>query len=127
MTTLSTAARNAACNATVDLIDVGTTNPTGQLVYRTAGDVEVATLTFSNPAYGDAVAGVATANAITSDTSATGGVITKATAEDRDGNIIFTLTVTDVGGGGDIEIAGGTTIGAGATVSCDSLTHTQPA
>ena len=38
----------------------------------------VATLTFSNPAFGAAAAGVATANAITPDSNAIGGAIAKA-------------------------------------------------
>ena len=127
MTTLTTAARNAACNATVDLVDAGSTNPNGRLIFRTSGEVEVATLNFSATAYGAAIAGVATAAAIASDTSATGGVITLFTVEDRDNTEVFRGTVTAVGGGGDAEIAGGTTIGAGATVSCSSMTHDQPA
>lgn len=127
MTTLTTASRNAACDAVVDLVDAGTTNPNGQLIFRTSGDVEVATLNMSNPAYGNAASGVATANSISDDTSATGGTTTKATIEDRNNTEVMELTVTAVSGGGDIELAGGTTIGAGATVSVSSLTHTQPA
>jgi hypothetical protein len=51
MPTLETAARNAACNAVVDLIDAG--SGAGTLVFETSGDVEVATLTFSDPAFGN--------------------------------------------------------------------------
>ena len=43
-TTLSTAGRNAACDAIVDLIDVGSTDANGDLVIQTSGDAEVATL-----------------------------------------------------------------------------------
>ena len=60
--TLSTAARNAAANAVVDLVDAG--SGAGKLVIMTAGDVEVATLTFSDPAFGNAASGTATASAI---------------------------------------------------------------
>ncbi len=62
MATLSTAARNAAANAVVDLCDV---SGPGDLVFLTSGDVAVATLTLSNPAFGNATNGVATANAVT--------------------------------------------------------------
>ena len=44
--TLETVARNAACNAVVDLLDGGT------IEFQTSGDVEVATLTFGTPAFG---------------------------------------------------------------------------
>ncbi len=125
--TLETVARNAACNGTVDLIDGDAGNPNGQLIFRTAGDVEVATLNYANPAYGAASVGVATAGVIADDTTATGGTTTKWTAEDRANAKIFTGTATSVGGGGDIELSGGTVIGAGSTVAVTALTHTQPA
>lgn len=123
--TLTTAARNAACNAIVDLVDAGA--GAGTLEFQTSGGVEVATLTFSDPAFGNAATGVATASAITSDTSATGGVTTKALLKDSDGTEVMQGSVTASGGGGDITLAGGTTIGAGATVAVSSLTVTVPA
>ena len=125
MPTLETAARNAACNAVVDLIDAGA--GAGTLRYETSGDVEVATCTFSDPAFGAAAAGVATASAISDDTSATGGVIAQASAYDSDSTKVLEFTVTATSGGGDIEMAGGLTVGAGATVSTSSLTVTMPA
>lgn len=122
MATLSTAGRNAACDAVVDLLDAGAA--AGTLVFRTSGDVEVATLTFSDPAFGAASTGVATASAITSDTSATGGTTTKATLQDSDANIVITATVGT--SGSDINLSS-TAIGASDTVSVSSLTVTQPA
>lgn len=122
MPTLSTAARNAACNAIVDLIDAGAA--AGKLIFRTSGDVEVATLTFSDPAFGNAATGVATASAITSDTSATGGTTTKATLEDSDATIVVTCTVGT--SGSDINM-NAVVVGAGATVAVTSLTITVPA
>jgi hypothetical protein len=122
MATLSTAGRNAACNAVVDLLDAG--SGAGKLVFRTSGDVEVATLTFSDPAFGNAATGVATASAITADSSATGGTITKATLEDSDANIV--LTVTSNTSTGEIVLTSAT-IAATETVACSSLTVTMPA
>ena len=45
-----TAVRTAVADFVVDQLDEGT--PPGTLVFQTSGDVEVATLTFSNPAFG---------------------------------------------------------------------------
>lgn len=118
--TLETVARNAACDAVVDLLDGGT------LEFQTSGGVEVATLTFGTPAFGAASAGTATANAITSDTNATGGTIAKAVLKTSGAAAVVTYTVTATGGGGDIELSS-VAIGAGDTVSVSSLTYTQPA
>lgn len=78
---LSTAARNAACNGIVDLVDGGT--PPGRIEHRVGAqetnvsDASSGTLLgtnlFSNPAFGNAgatVAGRADAGTITSDTNA---------------------------------------------------------
>lgn len=75
---LSTTCRNAACDGIVDAIDGGT--PPGRLEHRTStqptnvSDASSGTLLgtqlYSNPAFGNASAGVATANAIANDSSA---------------------------------------------------------
>ena len=119
MTTLQTVARNAACDAVVDLLDGGTVE------FQTSTSAEVATLSLGTPAFGNAVDGTATANAITSDTDATGGTVTKAVFKDSGASPIFEVTVTATGGGGDIEMSS-TSVGAGDTVSMSSFTHTQP-
>lgn len=120
--THSTAAQNAATDAVVDLLDAGTTDANGDLVFRTSGDTEVATLALSNPAYGASSSGVATAGTISDDSSATGGTVAKATQNDRDNTIVITCSVTATGGGGDIELSS-VAIGATDTVSVSSLTY----
>jgi len=122
MPTLEVAARNAACNAIVDLIDAGA--GAGTLVFETSGDVEVATLTFSDPAFGNAATGTATASAITSDTSATGGTVAQASFYDSDSNKVLECTVST--SGADINLSS-LSVGAGDTVSVSSLTVTVPA
>lgn len=122
MAVLSTAGRNAACNAVVDLLDAG--SGAGALVFRTSGSAEVATLPFSDPAFGNASTGVATASAITPDTSATGGTTDRATLEDSDANTVITASVGT--SGEDINLSS-VAIGAGDTVSMTSLTVTVPA
>jgi hypothetical protein len=96
----------------------------GTLVFETSGDVEVATLTFSDPAFGNASNGTATASAITSDTNATGGTVAQASAYDSDSNKVMELTVNT--SGADINLSS-LTVGAGDTVACTSLTVTMPA
>jgi len=123
MPTLEAAAQNAACDAIVDLIDVG---GAGTLVFQTSGDVEVATLTFNATAFGAASAGTATAAAITPDTSATGGTVAQASIFSGGASKIMECTVSAPAGGGDIELSS-LTVGAGDTVSCSSLTITVPA
>lgn len=75
---VSTTVRNAMCNAAVDLIDSGagagrieirTGAPPANLTDASSG-TKLATLTFNNPAYGNAATGTAQENSIGSDTSA---------------------------------------------------------
>src|SRR5262245_27811344 len=95
-----TSVRNAMANYVVDLIDAGAS--AGTLLLQDAADQPVATLTFSDPAFGAAVNGQALANAIASDPSAVGGTIAKARAFDSNGNEVFMCSVTASGGGGNI-------------------------
>lgn len=120
--TLTTAARNAACDAIVDLLDAGA--GAGTLEFQTSGDVEVATLTFSDPAFGNAATGVATASAITSDTNATGGTVAQFKVFDSDSNEVFEGSVGT--SGQDINL-NTLTVAASDTVAVSSLTVTMPA
>jgi hypothetical protein len=117
-----TAVRNTIADAVVDSIDTG---GAGSLIFDTSGDVECATLTFSATAFGAAAAGTATANAITSDTSATGGTVAKFR--------MVNGSAADAGFSGSVATSGGDinlsslSVGAGDTVSMSSLTYTAPA
>lgn len=119
-----TAVRTGIADFVVDQLDEG--SPPGTLVFQTSGDVEVATLTLGNPAFGAAVAGVATAAAITADSSATGGTIAKARLKNAAGTDKIICSVTATGGGGDITLNSVVT-SAGQQVSITSLTYTAPA
>ena len=127
---LETAARNAACNAIVDLPDAGTA--AGALEFKTAAGTsvrangQVCTMTLNNPAFGAAATGVATLDVTPSiqDTSADGGTATKAYFYDSANNPYFAgsvgTTATDI-------IMSNNVIGAGDTVTITSLTVTVPA
>lgn len=122
--THGSALRDTLCNAAVDSIDAGA--GAGTLEFQTSGNVEVATLTFSDPAFGAASSGTATASAITADSSATGGTIAKAVMKDSDGTTRISCSVTATGGGGDIEL-NSVVVSAGQQVSVSSLTYSAPA
>lgn len=122
--THSTAARNAACDAVTALIGAS-----GNLKFRLSGTVgspgtAVATCPLSADAFGDASSGTATANAISSDTNATGNAspVATATLETSAGTVVIHCAVA--GSGSDINMTNGLTIAAGDTVSVSSLTYT---
>jgi hypothetical protein len=121
--THSTAARDAATNAVTALIGAS-----GNLKFRLAGTVgapgtAVATLPLSVDAFADSSSGTATANAITSDTNATGNAspVATATLETSGGTVVIHCAVA--ASASDINITGGLTIAAGDTVTCSSLTY----
>lgn len=118
------AVRNSIADGVVDQLDLGSGTAEGRLVLNTSGDAEVATLNLANPAFGAAAAGVATANAIADDASATGGTTTKFRLQDRDAGIIVEGSV---GTGGTDIILSSNIIAATDTVSISSLTYTAPA
>ena len=122
--TLTTAARNAACDAIVDLVDGGSSDANGDLVIMTSGDVEVATLALTNPAFGASSSGTATAATISDDSSATGGTAALFKMQNRDNTEVFRGTVAT--SGGDLNLSS-LTIAASDTVSVSSFTLTVPA
>ena len=129
---ITTAARNAAADAVVDLIDVG---GTGSLrIYSgtapadanaaLSGNTLLAQLTFSATAFGSASSGVATAATITQDSSADAtGTATFFRALAGNGTTV--VFQGEVGtSGADLNL-NSTAIQSGAAVSVSSLTYTQ--
>lgn len=121
----ATAARNAIANAVVDLLDVGSANTAGIARFRSSANAVVAALPLTNPAFGNASSGVATAAAITPDTAAAGGTIASLTLEDRDRNIVLTINDIRTTVGGDMQ-GNSLTVTAGATVAIQSLQYVAP-
>lgn len=124
-TTHSTAARNAATDAVVDLLD----GAGSKLVFRLTGTLgapgtAVATLVGSTPFFGASSSGTATASAITSDTNATGNAspVAAATLQTSADTIVMHFGVA--ASGSDVDMTNGLTVANGDTVSCSSLTYT---
>ena len=133
-TRISTAARNAAADSVVDLLDGGA--GAGYIEIRTgsqpatpndaATGTLLATLTLSDPAFGTASSGTATASAITDDTSAdatgTAGWFRGYTSA---GTAVIDGNITATGGGGNMEL-NSVSIVAGGLVEVTSWTITMP-
>lgn len=130
---LTNAAASAAADAVVDLIDAGAGAGTIKIYDGTipatadtaiGAQVLLATLTFSDPAFGAASNGVATASAITSDSSADAtGTATWARIASSTPTTVMDVTVGT--SGEDINFNTNSFV-AGATISITSLTYTQP-
>ena len=125
--THSTAFRNAVA----DLV-TSTLGASPKLKFRLTGTVgspgtAAATLTLSATPFPAASSGVLTANAITSDTNATGNAspVATATLETSGGTVEVHCAVA--ASASDINLTNGLTIAAGDTVSCSSLTYTAMA
>jgi hypothetical protein len=129
---LSDDTRNKACDAIVDDIDAGA--GAGTIAIRTGaqptnvGDADsgtlLGTLTFSDPAFGGAASGTATASAITSDTNAdNSGTAGHFRIKDSDGNIVADGTCGQ--GTGDLSFDNAVIV-AGGTIAITSFTVTVP-
>lgn len=132
---ITTAAANAAADAVVDLLDAGDsaaqlriydgTVPTNVNTALSSNTL-LAQLTMSDPAFGSATAGVATASAITSDTSADA---TGTASFFRLGSVnsgTFTAVIQgNVGTSSADLILSSVSITSGGTVAVSSLTYTQ--
>jgi hypothetical protein len=131
---IATDSASVAADAVVDRLDAGAGPGTlvifGSACPDDADDADsgttLAVLTFGDPAFGSAVDGVATANAITQDSSANAtGTATCFRAKDSNSNVVFQGAITTSGGGGQIVLSS-TSITAGQSVAITSLTYTQP-
>ncbi len=128
---LGTTMRNNACNGIVDTIDQGAGAGTLKIYTSTQpGSVGgtygtlLGTLTYSDPAFGNAATGVATASAITSDTNAdASGTAGTFAILDSDANVLADGTCGTSGAELNFN---NTSIVSGGTIACSSFTVTVP-
>ena len=127
---LSTAARNAACDGVVDLLDTGTVeirtgvrpaNPAAAATGTILG-----TFTLPNPAFGAASVGVATANAITGVTASGTGTASWFRAYRSAGNGSGAVIDGDVATSGADMTIQNTSVNSGQALTITAWTHTQP-
>jgi hypothetical protein len=135
VTRIPTNVRNAMANTAVDFLDAGPAAGTVQIRTgqqpATAGTAAtgtlLGTLTLSDPAFGDASNGTATAGAIVSDSSADAtGTAGWFRAFDSTGATVMDGACSLEGQGGDM-ILDSLSIVAGGTIGVVSWTVTQPA
>lgn len=126
--TLSTGARNAACDAVVDRVDAGAA--AGKLKLKAANDTLLCTITLNDPAFDAAANGAAAldvAPALSGTGAAAAGAGTAATKfdfTDSDDNVVFSGVVGV--GSGELQMDNNS-IADGQTVNITGYTHTQPA
>lgn len=123
-TTVSTAGRNAGLDALTALLNGGTGDATGDILFTTNADAAVANCVLSNPAFGASVNGTATANTVSPDTNATGGTTTRAQFRNRANVEIWRCNVGTTGS--DINLTTNV-VPANGTVQITSVTVTFPA
>lgn len=135
VTRLMNVVRSAMADAAVDLIDAGSGPGTVQIrtgaqpatAGAAASGTLLGTLTLSDPAFGAAVNGVATAGAVTGDSSADAtGTAGWFRVLDSSGATVMDGEISEAGGGGDMILDKAAII-AGGTISITSWTVTQPA
>lgn len=131
---LAAAARNAAADAVVDLIDGGPaagtlkiyTGSVGANADTTPAGTLLATVAWADPAFGAASSGTATATDPASVNASATGTAGCFLVEDSTGANVFDGTVTATGGGGDLTLST-TSLVSGSPVDITSFTYTQPA
>jgi hypothetical protein len=131
---ITTAARSVAADAVVDLVDAGTPpgllriysgTPPADVNAALSGNTLLAELTFSTTAFGAAASGVATAAAITSDSSANAtGTATFFRVVNAAGTAIMQGTAGEAADNCDMTLSD-KTITSGQGVLISSFTYTQ--
>lgn len=130
---LSTAARNAALDAVVDLIDGGSGAGTMQIrtgsppgIGNAATGTLLATVTFQDPAFGSASSGSVSVSDPAGVTAVATGTAGYVRILDSNAAAVLEGTVTASGGGGDVTLST-TSITSGATIDITGGSLSMPA
>lgn len=124
--TLSTAARNAAANAVVDLVDAGAGS--GKLILLDSSNVVLAKIVLSKPAFGDAVAGVASSLGDPHEIGAlAAGTIDKCQVTDSDENVVYSGPAGTTGSGNPFEFDVLSVVAVGQVIRATTVVYTAPA
>jgi hypothetical protein len=118
--------QNACCNAVVRTLDDGTNHLNGRLCFYTDASVLLTALPLSYPAFRDATDGTCMANFIYDATSFVDGTASWFTFENRDSQIRWMGTVSDILGSGDIRFTN-PAMPKDSTVSIQSYAYFVPA
>jgi len=122
--TLETVSRNAACNAVVDQLELG--SGAGKLKIRD-GSTLLVTITLQDPAFGSSSTGTATAAGLPlSGVAVAAGDADNYQVTDSADVLYWSGVVTETGNGGDLELDN-TNIVIGQTVNLAAWSHTLPA
>lgn len=97
-------AQNASCNAVTRLVDLGSTYPTGRLDIYDYTNSTLAELPLSLPAFADATDGTAISNFIPDALAIYDGSAVSFGILNRDASTVWTGTVSDFLGNGDLKI-----------------------
>ncbi len=115
--TLQTSPRNAACDAIVDLIDVG--SGTATMTICEADNTVLSTHNLADPAFGAASTGVATAGIISDANAGATGTAAKCRWYNQDSALVFEGTVGT--SGADINL-NSVSVSSGVAVSIEGGT-----
>lgn len=123
--THTTPVRNAVADAVLGRINLGSAQASGdiQIATSNAFTTILARLVMSNPAFGAASGGQATANAISPENNAPAtGVAAAYRTRDRDANEVFRGTVGVTGSGADMQLSS-VNISAGDLIQINSFVY----
>lgn len=132
ITQISTAAQNAHANGVVDLLDAGAGAGTLKIYDGAMPGPNVAavgtllvTITLDDPAFGNAVAGVATCFDLDPTNWAADGTAGYWRACDSDGNVVMQGDATVTAGSGALKLSSLTAV-TGSPVDVTAFTYTAP-
>jgi hypothetical protein len=104
MITKEVKAKNAACNAVVDLVDQGSFLSAGRLTLYGSDGSSIATLPLSYPAFMDSTDGTAQTWPIYDATATRDATATSFWISDRDGTRVYGGSVSNMSGSGDLKL-----------------------